>query len=219
MTDGERLDRSEERIEAIEDLLESKVIEMMETIGERVGEMNGLLDRRDQREQREQVNEALLNPMEQDMRLETLEREMREVRVRLGMIMPDTSHLSPEELRKQQLAGIIPIGVAASGKAAGPGEVPEIAPGHERFRQSVANMTKPAMDPEEAVTHYGGASVPMFFNEPVRLIDPDDHRAIVYPKGWSRVPEKHTNQLKGRAERVPESMQHPTHSEATPRST
>lgn len=149
----------------------------------------------------------------------TLEERVDAIEVRLGMKLPDTSHLSPEELRRQQLAGIIPIGVAASGKAVAPGEVPELAPGHERFRQSVANMTKPAMDPEEAVTHYGGASVPMFFSEPIRLIDSDDHRATVYPKGWNRVPEKHTNQLKGRAERVPEAMLHPTHSGATPQST
>ena len=136
----------------------------------------------------------------------TLEERLDRIEARLGMKLPDLSHLSPEQIEDQKQRGLIPVGVGTAGAPIQPGEKPELAPGWSRIERSVAAMHQPDMSPAEALAHYGGRGVPMLFSEPVRLIDPDDHRFTKYAKGWSVVPEKHVPSLKGRAEAVPEEM-------------
>ena len=133
-------------------------------------------------------------------RVEAMESQLREVRVRLGMEIPDTSHLTAEQIATQKRAGILPIGVGAASKSTLPGQVVEYAPGFSRTREAVANLRAEPMTPAEALEHYGGNSVRVFFTEPIKVIDADDLRAIQYPKGWNSVCKKHLPQLRGRAE-------------------
>ena len=137
----------------------------------------------------------------------TLEERVAAIEQRLGMAMPDTSHLSPEQLADQKRRGIIPVGIGAASKSTLPGQTPELSPGWSRTIASVRAMREPSLTPAEALTHYGGESQRVFFSEPIRLIDPDDLRAIQYEKGWHSVPVKHLSQLKGRAQWDSEAVQ------------
>ena len=137
----------------------------------------------------------------------TLEERLDRIEARLGMKLPDLSHLSPEQIADQQARGILPVGIGTAGAPIQPGETAELAPGWSRIEKSVQAMHQPPLTPEEALTHYGGAGVPMLLVEPVRHIDGDDHRSILYPKGWSRVVSKHVPSLRARgAQAIPEEM-------------
>ena len=130
----------------------------------------------------------------------TLEERVAAIEQRLGMAMPDTSHLSPEQVEDAKKRGIIPVGVGAASKSTLPGQTPELSPGWSRTIASVRAMREPALSPSEALNHYGGESQRVFFSEPIKVIDADDLRAIQYEKGWHSVPAKHLSQLRGRAE-------------------
>ena len=156
-------------------------------------------------------------------RIDELEAQMRDVRVRLGMELPNVSGLTPEQIEDQKRRGIIPVGVGAASKSTLPGQVPELSPGWSRTIASVRAMREPSLTPAEALTHYGGESQRVFFSEPIKVIDADDLRAIQYEKGWHSVPVKHLSQLKGRAqwdsEAVAQNQPHPTPNADAPPST
>jgi hypothetical protein len=134
-----------------------------------------------------------------DERLDKLERSLRECRIRLGLELPND-----DELLELKRKGVVGIGRASTVSPGGTiGELPGLA----MLRKAQEASRLPTMTPEEAVSHYGGESVAMLLGDAIRYLDPVDHRIVLYPRGWSKVPARHVAALEGmKGMRIPPDM-------------
>ena len=119
-------------------------------------------------------------------RLETLEREMRAVRLRLGMELPNKE--------EQAALGVVGVGHEV---VIQPNQPLSSHPAIARVIEARSKAHLPDLTPEEALELYndGEPGVPMLFPDPIRILESRDHRHITWPRGWHRVPKRHVTML------------------------
>jgi hypothetical protein len=137
--------------------------------------------------------------MTTEERLDRLEHMVRSIALRLNLVLPET----PEEMRALGVVGVVHDAAVRQQTI---GEQLSVA----RIMAAQQASSEPELTPQQALERYGEGSggIAMLFPDPIRHLDPDDHRWTLWPPGWHRVPPKHVGALQNHkgVMKVPEDI-------------
>jgi hypothetical protein len=134
--------------------------------------------------------------MTAEERLERLEKEMTEVRWRLGLGAPPP-----------QLNG---VAVGTAGEVLQPDQLPSPATAQQQEllnKIAIAQQTPPLSSAEACEKYKDEPTIAAFFPNSAGLVDHRDYTRVQFPRGWQKVPIRFKPQLQGIAEVVPATME------------